>query len=151
NGTVRWDELALAGIPIEGSTISITKNGNHPRSELSIDDTFWRVVGLYIAEGNAWLARRGRLWWSFHPTREQHLVDEVVAYWLRQNVNTRVRRGGTAGSVELGSRLVATWWCEVLGLGRTSYEQRLPDLIWDQPDSAKWALLSGLFEGDGSW
>jgi hypothetical protein len=39
----------------------------------------------------------------------------------------------------------------VLGLGRNAYEQRLPGLIWEQPDSAKWALLSGLFEGDGSW
>jgi hypothetical protein len=39
----------------------------------------------------------------------------------------------------------------VLGLGRGSYEQRLPDLLWEQPESARWALLSGLFEGDGSW
>ena len=39
----------------------------------------------------------------------------------------------------------------MLGLGSNSYEQRLPDLIWEQPDAAKWALLSGLFEGDGSW
>ena len=23
-------------------------------------------------------------------------------------------------------------------------------MIWEQPDAAKWALLSGLFEGDGS-
>jgi hypothetical protein len=36
-------------------------------------------------------------------------------------------------------------------LGRTSYDQRLPNLVWEQPDSAKWGLLSGLFEGDGSW
>jgi UDP-glucose 6-dehydrogenase len=29
--------------------------------------------------------------------------------------------------------------------------QRLPDLIWDRSDGEKWALLSGLWEGDGSW
>jgi UDP-glucose 6-dehydrogenase len=151
-GTLRWDELALAEIPLEGSTTSTTNHGNQPRSELTIDDSFWRVVGLYIAEGCATLAqRKWSLRWSFHPTREQHLVDEVVAYWLRQNVNTRVHDVATARCVELNSRLVATWWCEVLGLGRNSYMQRLPDLIWDQPASAKWALLSGLFEGDGSW
>jgi len=39
----------------------------------------------------------------------------------------------------------------VLGLGRNSYEQRLPDLIWDRPEDDKWALVSGLWEGDGSW
>jgi hypothetical protein len=53
--------------------------------------------------------------------------------------------------VDVSSRLVGAWWTEVLGLGRGSYEQRLPDLIWEQPDAARWALLSGLFEGDGSW
>src|ERR671914_114420 len=43
------------------------------------------------------------------------------------------------------------WWTEVLGLGRNCYEQLLPDLIWERADEDKWALLSGLFEGDGSW
>jgi hypothetical protein len=53
--------------------------------------------------------------------------------------------------VTVQSRLIQTWFTSVLGLGRNSYGQRLPDLIWEQPDEARWALLSGLFEGDGSW
>jgi UDPglucose 6-dehydrogenase len=151
-GTLRLDELALAEIPLTGSTMSTTKNGNHPRSELQIDDSFWRVAGLYIAEGCAELGPdKWSLKWSLHPTREQHLVDDIVAYWIRQNVQARVTRSPTARVVTVRSSLVTTWWTQVLGLGRTSYEQRLPDLIWEQPDSAKWALLSGLFEGDGSW
>ncbi len=151
-GTLRLDELALADMALEGSTISTTENGNRPRSELVLDYAFWRVVGLYVAEGCA--PRDTRKWslrWSFHPTREQHLVDEVRAYWLRQNVRTLDRNTATAQEISLSSRLVTTWFVRVLGLGRNAYEQRLPDLIWDQPDSAKWALLSGLFEGDGSW
>ena len=147
-GTLRWDELALAGLPIEGSTISTTKSGNYPRSELQLDDSFWRVVGLYLAEG--W-AGDSRLRWTFHPYREEHLVDEVVAYWLRQNVRSNVSTSATARIVSVQSRLIQTWFTEVLGLGRNSYGQRLPDLIWEQPDEARWALLSGLFEGDGSW
>jgi UDPglucose 6-dehydrogenase len=151
-GTLRRDELALAGIAIEGSTISTTKNGNQPRSEIEIDESFWRVVGLYLAEGCASIdATHWTLNWSFHPTREEHLVDEVVAYWMRQNVRSSTYGKTTARQVVVRSRLVATWWTQVLGLGRNGYEQRLPDLIWDQPESAKWALLSGLFEGDGSW
>jgi UDPglucose 6-dehydrogenase len=147
-GTLRWDELALAGLPIEGSTISTTKSGNYPRSEIQLDESFWRVVGLYLAEG---CTGEGQLRWSFHPSREEHLVDEVVAYWLRQNVRVNVSTGATARIVSLQSRLIQTWFTSVLGLGRNSYGQRLPDLIWEQPDSARWALLSGLFEGDGSW
>jgi len=147
-GTLRWDELALAGLPIEGSTISTTKSGNYPRSELQLDESFWRVVGLYLAEG---CAGDAQLRWSFHPHREEHLVDEVVAYWVRQNVRANASMSATARIVSVQSRLIQTWFTDVLGLGRNSYGQRLPDLIWEQPDEARWALLSGLFEGDGSW
>jgi UDPglucose 6-dehydrogenase len=151
-GTLRLSELALAGLPLTGATISTTKNGNQPRSELALDDLFWRVVGLYIAEGCAPVDTRSwKLRWSFHPTREEHLVHDVVRYWLGQGVRARVYNAATARIVSVASRLVVTWWTEVLGLGRNCYEQRLPDLIWEQPEAAKWALLSGLFEGDGSW
>jgi UDPglucose 6-dehydrogenase len=152
-GTLRYDELVRAEIPLDEATISTTKNGNHPRSLLRTDDAFWRVLGLYLAEGHVSLDTTGRhrIWWSFHPEREEHLVDEVVAYWMAQNVRAVVRRAPTARSVEVASRLLGTWWTEVLGLGRGSYEQRLPDLIWEQGVDARWALLSGLFEGDGSW
>jgi UDPglucose 6-dehydrogenase len=152
-GTLRYDELALAEIPLEGSTVGTTKNGNPPRSELTIDERFWRVLGLYLAEGhvNVEAGGRHRIQWSFHPTREQHLVDEIVAYWMSQHVTAIARRTATAHAVSVSSRLLGSWWTQVLGLGRGSYEQRLPDLIWDQPDAARWALLSGLFEGDGSW
>ena len=152
-GSLRYDEPVRAEIPLEGSTISTTKNGNQPRSELVLDERFWRVLGLYLAEGHVSIETGGRhrIQWSFHPTREQHLVDEVVGYWLSQNVKAIARPTATAQTVSVSSRLLGTWWTQVLGLGRGSYEQRLPDLLWDQSDAAKWAVLSGLFEGDGSW
>jgi UDP-glucose 6-dehydrogenase len=152
-GTVRYDELALAQLATDGATISTTKNGNQPRMTLQLDQSFWRIVGLYLAEGNTSTdaSNRHRIHWSFHPTREEHLVDEVIAYWLRQNVRAVASHTPTARKVEVASRLLGVWWTSVLGLGRNCYEQRLPDLIWEQPNAAKWALLSGLFEGDGSW
>jgi UDPglucose 6-dehydrogenase len=152
-GTLRWDGRALAGLPIAGSRISTTKSGNYPRSELRLDQRFWRVVGLYLAEGNTVVdgSGRHRIQWSFHPTNETHLTDEVAAYWTAQAVTARRFQTPTSQRIEVCSRLLGVWWTQVLGLGRTGYEQRLPDLIWEQPDSARWALLSGLFEGDGSW
>src|SRR5690606_34312850 len=53
--------------------------------------------------------------------------------------------------VKISSRILAAWWTEILGLGRDSYEQRLPDLIWEQSPEPKQALLAGLWAGDGSW
>jgi UDPglucose 6-dehydrogenase len=106
------------------------------------------VVGPYLAEG---CENCSKLIWSFHPEREEHLVDEGIAYWSRQGLSPRAYRTPTSRRVVVASRLVAAWWTGVLGLGRTSYAQRLPDLIWDRSERDKWAMLSGLFEGDGSW
>jgi UDPglucose 6-dehydrogenase len=137
------------------SSSAAARTGDVKRTgTLRLDERFWRVVGLYLAEGNTVResgSNRFRIQWSFHPTREQHLVDEIVAYWLSQNVRARPFSTPTSQRVEVASRLLGVWWTQVLGLGRNCYEQRLPDLIWEQPAAAKWALLSGLFEGDGSW
>jgi UDPglucose 6-dehydrogenase len=151
-GVLRLDELALAGVPVEGSTLKTAKNGSEVTSEISLDRDFWRVAGLYLAEGHASLQHpHYRLSWFFHPTREDHLVDEVAAFWLRHGLRVNTPRLATSRAVKVSSRLLTEWWTRVLGMGRNGYEQRLPDLIWDRPDSDKWALLSGLFEGDGSW
>jgi UDPglucose 6-dehydrogenase len=126
-------------------------NGNALPLEVACDEHFWRVVGLYLAEGNAHISSGYRIMWSFHPTREQHLVDEVAAYWMRHGLRVRQWRAATAKCVRVDSRLLYGFWTGVLGLGKNGSEQRLPDLIWEQTPDRKWALLSGLFEGDGSW
>ena len=149
-GMLRLDEVGRADLPLRGSTLGVKAGGTHSHSEIALDEAFWRVVGLYLAEGNA-SERRHSLQWTVHLEREQHLVDEVVAFWLRHNVTPRVYRTPTSSAVRVHSRLLYVWWTYVLGLGRTSYEQRLPDLIWERPAADKWALLSGLFEGNGSW
>jgi UDPglucose 6-dehydrogenase len=147
-GAIRLDEACLGDVPLRGATFGTARNGNYVRNEIELDEGFWRVVGLYIAEG---CASGNALIWSFHPDREEHLVDDVVAYWSRHGIVPPTYRAPTAKLVKLTSRLVSSWWLDVLGLGRNAYEQRLPDLIWDRPAQDKWALLSGLFEGDGSW
>jgi UDPglucose 6-dehydrogenase len=152
SGTLRYDELARADVPLEGSTLGTARNGAYVRSELRLDNAFWRVVGLYLAEGHhAVYGDTHRLSWSFHPSKEQHLVDEVAACWLREGVRARVSERPTAKQVVVQSRLIGTWWTQVLGMGSTSYQQRLPDWIWDRCPDEKWALLSGYWEGDGSW
>jgi UDPglucose 6-dehydrogenase len=148
NGAIRFDEACLGEVSVSGAHFGTARNGNFVRHEIELDEDFWRVVGLYIAEG---CASRSSLIWSFHPEREDHLIDEVVAYWSRHGIVPSVRLAPTTKKATLTSRLVASWWVDALGLGRNSYGQRLPDLVWDRPERDKWALLSGLFEGDGSW
>jgi UDPglucose 6-dehydrogenase len=156
-GTIRLDEAWLADIDLSGAEMGTSRNGVFAKPDIDIDERFWRVVGLYLAEGCIATDRRlpkgqrDRLVWSFHPSNEEHLVNEVLEYWKSQGMDARVYSPPTARRVELSSRLVATWWTQILGLGRTSYEQRIPDLAWSQSPDRKRALLSGLWEGDGSW
>jgi UDPglucose 6-dehydrogenase len=152
-GTARLHEIAAADVPLRGASMKTAKNGAEVPLGLVCDERFWRVVGLYLAEGDTSFGARNvaRVSWSFRLDREQHLVDEVMAYWMSQGVRARAYRAPTAHKVIVQSRLLGAFWHRVLGLGRTSYEQRLPDAIWEQPPERKWALLSGLFEGDGSW
>ena len=154
SGALRLDEAMRAGLPWEWGTIGTASNGAFSTPAIGVDAAFWRVVGLYLAEGCVSVDKNNgaaRILWSFHPANEQHLVDEVTAFWLRHGVSARTTHRPTTAQVVVQSRLLTSFWTGVLGLGRGSYAQRLPDLIWDARDEHKWALLSGLFEGDGSW
>jgi len=149
SGTLRLPEAARAEMDLRGARIVTVSNGNFVPLQLALDEHFWRVAGLYIAEGCT--ARGFEIIWTFHPEREDHLVDEVVAYWQRHGLRVRVHRVPTGKQVRVSSRLLTDWWLRVIGFGRNSYEQRIPDLAWEQTVERKRALLSGLWEGDGSW
>ncbi|MDX6678717.1 MAG: UDPglucose 6-dehydrogenase, partial [Solirubrobacteraceae bacterium] len=152
-GTVRLDEAGRADLDMRGTSLGTASNGAFVPAEISLDSDFWRVAGLYLAEGCTSFGDRNsaRITWSFHREKEQHLVDEVVAFWLRHGIRARAFRAATVHVVCVQSRLLAAWWTQVLGMGRNSYVQRLPDLLWERTDDDKWSLLSGLWEGDGSW
>jgi UDPglucose 6-dehydrogenase len=150
---LRLTEAAALDLDIEDATFGTATNGTYVPASIAADERFWRVVGLYIAEGhcNVEASGRMRLQWSFHPRSEEHLVEEVAAFWRSYGVKASARQGRTTHGVSVSSRLLATWWLRILGLGKGSYEQRLPDVIWEETVAHKRALLSGLWEGDGSW
>jgi UDPglucose 6-dehydrogenase len=151
---MRLHEAAALDVEIEDAFVGTAKNGTYVPASVPAEGSFWRVVGLYIAEGHVSTARecgRQRICWSFHPTDEDDLVKEVAEFWRTRGVAAVVRRVATATNVVVSSRILGTWWTEVLGLGTNCYTQRLPDLIWDEPQMHKRALLEGMWLGDGSW
>ena len=151
-GALRLPELHAAGLSLQGARLSTVKNGTRVPAQIPVDEAFWRVVGLYLAEGHCSAdGGRRRLEWSFHPTREDALASEVAGYWRALGVKADVRRGTTALKVSLSSRILASLWMDVLELGADCYEHRLPDLVWSEPAAHKRAILSGLWQGDGSW
>jgi UDP-glucose 6-dehydrogenase len=152
-GAPRLDEAMRADSPWREGTLGTAKNGTYVSSAITMDAAFWRVVGLYLAEGHAVLEEKdtAKICWSFDPSKEQHLVDEVVSFWAGHGVRASARTRPSAHQVTVQARLLGAFWSRVLGLAADGYGQRLPDLAWQLAPSEKWALLSGLWEGDGSW
>jgi UDPglucose 6-dehydrogenase len=151
-GTLRLAELDQIGVDAAGASAGTATNGTYVPVEVPLDIHFWRMIGLYLAEG--WITTdgdRSRIHWAFHPTRESELVDAVSSFWRRLGTKVTERLGTTAFNVSISSRILAAWFEHGLGLGRDCYTKRIPDLIWQLPDTYKQALLSGLWDGDGSW
>jgi len=157
SGALRLREACESDMDLVGASLGTARSGTYVPERLAIGEDFWRVVGLYLAEGHVARdfgragAERLRITWSFHPTKEEHLVREVASYWESQGVKVGIFSTPTARCVRVSSRILAAWWTEVFGLGPNSYEQRLPNMVWEQSKARKWALLSGMWEGDGSW
>jgi UDPglucose 6-dehydrogenase len=151
-GALRLNELRGLDVPFSEASFGSVRNGTYVPDSFAADARFWRVVGLYLAEGHCTRdGRRMRLQWSFHPTAEPDLVEEVAGFWRSQGVRAGVRRGTTTCNVTVSSRILATWWLRELGVGADCYSHRLPDAVWDLQEEHQLALLSGLWHGDGSW
>lgn len=154
SGALRLHEAVELDIELEDASFGTSKNGTYTPAGIDATESFWRVVGLYLAEGHCPVdPRHGhhRLQWCFHPTDEDDLVNEVAGFWRAWGVKASVFRAPTTKIVRVSSSLLAAWWLHGLGMGRSCYEQRLPDLIWDEPEAHKRAVLAGLWLGDGSW
>ena len=150
--TLRLHEAALLRLPLTGALFGSATNGTYVPASIDLTDDFWEMLGLFLAEGHIGTdGARRRVCWTFHPTDEQRLADFVAAYWRKQGVKATVRRLATGMQVSISSRLLAAWFEHVLGTGTTCYTHRIPDVIWSASESAKQALLRGLWAGDGSW
>jgi len=150
--TLRLTEAALLRLPLAGTLFGSATNGTYVPANIELTDELWEVLGLFLAEGHIGTdGARRRVCWSFHPSAEQHLVDFVAEYWRCLGVKVTVRRMSTSMQVSISSRLLASWLEHVLRVGANCYIRRIPDVIWSASDSAKQALLRGLWAGDGSW
>ena len=137
SGTLRLSEACAAGMDLRGATIGTVGNGAWNPLNLAIDEHFWRVRRAVHRRGPLHAPTRSASTWSFHPEREAHLVAEVVSYWQRHGsrcgcIDRRPRAWSPCprGSSRRGGGTL-------LGAGRTSYTQRIPDLAWEQTHRAQ--------------
>ena len=151
-GAMRLGEFERLGVGTPGGRFGTVRNGTCVPGQIPLDADFWRMVGLYLAEGYVTAdGRRRRICWTFHPTDEMELADFVVRYWDQLGVKASVHQRQTALAVSVSSRLLASWLLDVLEVGRDAYTKNVPDVAWQAPADHQRALLRGLWDGDGSW
>lgn len=151
-GAMRLGELQALGIDPEGGLVGTVTNGTYVPLNIPFSLDFWEMVGLFLAEGHIGTdGARKRICWSFHPTDESHLADKIEQFWTNLGVKVTRRRLATALQVSISSRVLAAWFEHGLGVGKNSYDKRIPNAVWSQGNDAKRALLGGLWDGDGSW
>jgi len=122
---------------------------------VSADEAFWRFIGYYISEGHVnddesghGSTTRRRVALSFHPTDEPECVSDVESYFESLGIRHMTRQRETTTQIEVSSRIFARF-LERLGCGTGSYTAALPDAVYQEPESHRKAVLSGLFRGDG--
>ncbi len=155
-----WLPISLGaplGDGLDETTITVlaggsTTNGTYVPAVIEMDEAWWEMIGLYLAEGHISTdGARQRVCWSFHPTDESHLADFVANYWRSLGTKVTVRRMNTTLQVSISSRILAALFEAVLGLGTNCHTHRIPDLIWQASGPSRQSLLRGLWAGDGSW
>ena len=151
-GALRLVEVDELNMALDSASLKTARNGTLVPMNIEAGPKFWRIVGLYLAEGHVSAdGKRQRIQWSFDHHGEEDLVEEVRGFWARLGVKADVRHLPTTTSVTVSSRILAGFWLGILEVGRNCNDARMPDQIWDQPIEHKRALLAGYWLGDGSW
>jgi len=151
-GALRLVEVDELNVALDSASLKTARNGTLVPVSIEAGPEFWRIVGLYLAEGHVSAdGKRRRIQWSFDHHGEEDLVEEVRSFWDRLGVKADVRHLPTTTSVSVSSRILAGFWLGILEVGRSCNDARIPDQIWDQPIEHKRALLAGYWLGDGSW
>jgi hypothetical protein len=113
---------------------------------VEVDERTARLIGLYLAEGHV---TRNQTSWSFHidePFGDE--VEQLIAQVLSLNAARSTSRANSAQQVHVYSKAIAEVFASTFGKG--AYAKAMPaDWVWRLGDAELYALLRGLFDGDG--
>ncbi|MDI6884894.1 MAG: DNA polymerase II large subunit [archaeon] len=113
---------------------------------IKLDESFMRLIGYYLAEGYARSLEKGFYQISM-ASYERELLEDMEKC-IRDVLGIVPSR--KEGVLAISSRLIYLLFVEVLGIGKSAKEKRMPSLLRSFPrHKIKW-LLSAYFSGNGS-
>ncbi len=116
--------------------------------KLSLDVSFMRALGFFVAEGTA---RKNHVIYSF-GSHEKEFIKEICntitqKFHLTYNL---FEKETSATQVQFNSTLLSILFKSVLKTGSVASEKRVPSLIFSVPLSLKKAFITSYLQGDGS-
>jgi UDP-glucose 6-dehydrogenase len=88
SGALRLDEAYALGLTVASATAGTAKNGTYVPTAIEADEAFWRVVGLYVAEG--YEQRLPDLIWDAPEAHKRALLSGL---WAGDGSWSYVKRG----------------------------------------------------------
>jgi len=97
SGALRLVEADALGVALEGATFKTARNGTEAPQRMESSPAFWRVVGLYLAEGHV-ACLPDQIW----TQPAEHKRALLAGYWLGDGSWSYVR-GGPSVVLECGT------------------------------------------------
>jgi hypothetical protein len=128
--------------PVKGRTRGHKRRGT---SRFAVNEEFLWVVGMYIAEGSA---SHRSLCFALH-CKETNYRDRLVKFFTAHGFRATVTYPkGQAMVVSVPSTTLAEWFPQWLGRG--SHNKHIPEEFMRLPPHKAWALIQGIWDGDGN-
>jgi len=152
-----YDYLCRSGAIRDDDLLLFTTKGRptYCPSRFTIDEDFMRLIGYYIAEGcivadkgrNGIVRERVNFTFGAHETE---YLNDLRRILNRYGIRYLERRSGNSVTIVVSSKVFAFLFRDVLKCGSRSEDKRLPQIAFNVSKRLRFALLQGLFSGDGS-
>jgi len=118
-------------------------------SFIPVDETFLKILGLYVAEGYSRKVLGNKGLYQVYIAAEKECIRSFVKNYFKTNMFLKPSEN-KKDRVTYSSRILYELFTSILCMGSSAHEKRMPNRFLNLPNKKLGWLLSGYLEGDGS-
>ncbi|HLC90995.1 MAG TPA: DNA polymerase II large subunit [Candidatus Nanoarchaeia archaeon] len=124
-------------------------------SVIPVDESFLKIVGLYVAEGysrkveSSTAENSGKGLYQVYIAAENNEIRKFIGKTMKALFGLKTSEN-KQDRMTYSSHILYYLFITILKCGSSAYEKRMPDIFLNLPLEKQGYLLSGYFEGDGS-
>jgi len=138
-------DVDIINIPqefLKNTKLGLQRNGV---DKFELNEEFLWIIGIYIAEGSC---SKRSLNFALHK-EETVFQNRIITFFQKLGYNAKLITSSENGvCVVVNSTTLALWFPK--WLGHLCYNKRIPQELMQLPVEKTWALIKGIYDGDGS-